>query len=219
MTALRLVLGDQLTRGIAALRDYADGDIVLMAEVADETTYVKHHKQKIAFIFSAMRHFAEELRADGLRVDYIKLDDRDNTGSIRGEVQRAVKRHGLDRIITTFPGEWRVLCDLKSLADFGIEPEIREDDRFFATTKRFSDWAADRKSLRMEFFYREMRRETDLLMQVTSRQAGNGITTAKIASGCRSRCNCRSVSGLRPMPSRWRCSTSYGGNSPIISVT
>lgn len=51
MTALRLVLGDQLTREIAALRDYADGDIVLMAEVADETTYVKHHKQKIAFVF------------------------------------------------------------------------------------------------------------------------------------------------------------------------
>ena len=59
MTALRLVLGDQLTREIAALRDYADGDIVLMVEVAGETTYVKHHKQKIAFVLSAMRHFAE----------------------------------------------------------------------------------------------------------------------------------------------------------------
>ena len=165
MTALRLVLGDQLTREIAALRDYADGDIVLMAEVADETTYVKHHKQKIAFVFSAMRHFAEASRAEGLLVDYIKLDDSGNTGSIKGEVQRAVERHRPDRIIATFPGEWRVLCDLKSLADLGIQPEIREDDRFFASTKRFSDWAAGRKSLRMEFFYREMRRETDLLME------------------------------------------------------
>lgn len=165
MTALRLVLGDQLTRAIAALRDYADGDVVLMAEVAGETSYVKHHKQKIAFVLSAMRHFAEELRGEGLRVDYIKLDDRGNTGSIRDEVVRAARRHGCDRIVATFPGEWRVLRDLESLADVGIKPEIREDDRFFASRKRFSDWAENRKSLRMEFFYREMRRETDLLMQ------------------------------------------------------
>ena len=57
------------------------------------------------------------------------------------------------------------LCDLKSLTEIGLPCEIREDDRFFADTKRFSDWAKDRKSLRMEFFYREMRRETDLLME------------------------------------------------------
>ena len=62
MTILRFVLGDQLTRDVAALRDVAAGDIVLMVEVADETTYVRHHKQKIAFILSAMRHFADELR-------------------------------------------------------------------------------------------------------------------------------------------------------------
>ena len=165
MTALRLVLGDQLTREIAALRDYAAGDVVVMAEVADETTYVKHHKQKIAFVLSAMRHFAEALRADGIFVDYIKLDDPGNTGSISGEVRRAVERHRPDRIVATFPGEWRVLSDMKSLADIGLPCEIREDDRFFAGTKRFSDWATNRKSLRMEFFYREMRRETALLME------------------------------------------------------
>lgn len=163
--ALRLVLGDQLTRDIAALRDYADGDVVLMAEVAGEATYVKHHKQKIAFLFSAMRHFAAELRAEGMRVAYVQLNDPGNTGSICGEVRRAIKHHGCGRIIATFPGEWRVLRDLQSLADTGIEPEIREDDRFLASRERFSDWAADRKSLRMEFFYREMRRETDLLME------------------------------------------------------
>lgn len=170
--ALRLVLGDQLTRRIAALRDYADGDVVLIAEVAGEASYVKHHKQKIAFLFSAMRHFAAELRAEGMLVEYIKLSDPGNTGSIRGEVQSAIERHGCDRIIATFPGEWRVLCDLKSLIDTGIRPEIREDDRFFVSRERFSDWAADRQSLRMEFFYREMRRETDLLMEADEPAGG-----------------------------------------------
>ncbi|WP_420134601.1 cryptochrome/photolyase family protein [Rhodopseudomonas sp.] len=164
MTTLRLVLGDQLTRDVAALRDTADGDVVLMAEVADETSYVKHHKQKIAFVLSAMRHFAEELRADGLTVDYIKLNARGNTGSIAGELQRAIKRHKASAVVITSPGEWRLLSEFRAL-HLGVPVEIREDDRFFASTARFAAWAKDRKALRMEFFYREMRRETDLLMK------------------------------------------------------
>ena len=164
MSSLRLVLGDQLTRDVAALRGYVDGDVVLMVEAAVETTYVKHHKQKIAFVLSAMRHFAEELRADGLSVDYIKLDDPKNTGSISGELQRAVARHKLLHVILTSPGEWRVLSDFYAL-DLGIPVFIRDDDRFFATTERFAAWADGRKAWRMEFFYREMRREHDLLME------------------------------------------------------
>lgn len=164
MTRLRLVLGDQLTRNVASLRDYADGDVVVMAEVAGEATYVKHHKQKIVFVLSAMRHFAKELRADGVTLDYITLDDPDNTGSISGELRRAVARHQPTELVVTSPGEWRLLSDFKAL-DLGIPIDIREDDRFFATTARFAAWAEGRKALRMEFFYREMRRETDLLME------------------------------------------------------
>ena len=68
-------------------------DIVLMAEVMDETKYVRHHVKKIAFLFSAMRHFARELEDLGWRVDYRKLDDADNAGSFTGELARAVARH------------------------------------------------------------------------------------------------------------------------------
>ena len=164
MTSLRLLLGDQLTRDVAALRDIAKGDVVLMAEVADETTYVRHHQQKIAFVLSAMRHFAEELRAEGIVVDYVKLDDVGNSGSISGELQRAVMRHAPSRVVVTSPGEWRVLSDFRAL-DLGVPVIIRDDDRFFASPERFAQWAEGRKAWRMEFFYREMRRETDLLME------------------------------------------------------
>lgn len=74
--ALRLVLGDQLTRGLVSFADLDPAnDVVLMAELIEEATYVRHHKRKVAFLFSAMRHFAEELRAEGIAVDYIRLDD------------------------------------------------------------------------------------------------------------------------------------------------
>ena len=159
MTALRIVLGDQLTRGLSALKGYAKGDVVLMMEVVEEATYVKHHKQKLTLIFSAMRHFAEELRREGFRVDYVTLDDAANTGSFTSEVQRAVKRHKPSQITVTEPGEWRVAEMMK---EWGAD--IRSDDRFFATPASFALWAKGRKELRMEFFYREMRRATGLLM-------------------------------------------------------
>ncbi len=165
MKTLRVILGDQLTRDIASLRKAAAGDVVLMMEVAEEATYVPHHKQKIVFILSAMRHFAEMLRNEGLTVDYVRLDDPDNTGSFMREVVRAVRRHSPDRIEVTEPGEWRVLKSMRAWeSEAGIPVIIHDDDRFFASRARFLEWAENRKSFRMEFFYREMRRETGLLM-------------------------------------------------------
>ncbi|MEM6476464.1 MAG: cryptochrome/photolyase family protein, partial [Pseudomonadota bacterium] len=87
------VLGDQLTRTLPTLRGRSKDDtVIVMMEVWDEATYVKHHKQKIVLIFSAMRHFAAELRADGWFVDYVELTDAGNSGSFTGEVARAVER-------------------------------------------------------------------------------------------------------------------------------
>ena len=167
MTTLRIVLGDQLTRNVAALRGYAQGDTVLMMEVVEEATYVRHHKQKLVFIFSAMRHFAGELRRDGIAVDYVRLDDPTNTGFFTGEVQRAIARHKPSRILVTEPGEWRVLQMMKQW-----NAEILEDDRFFATPAAFAAWARGRKQLRMEFFYRDMRRLSGLLMDGDEPEGG-----------------------------------------------
>ena len=95
MTRLVLVLGDQLSPDLSALKaaDKAS-DVVVMAEVMAEGTYVKHHPQKIALILSAMRHFADDLRANGWTVAYSRLDDPDNGQSIASELFRYAKQHG-----------------------------------------------------------------------------------------------------------------------------
>ncbi|MEL6664417.1 MAG: cryptochrome/photolyase family protein, partial [Pseudomonadota bacterium] len=127
----------------------------------------RHHKRKIAFLFSAMRHFAEELRNDGIRVHYVKLDDAGNAGSLKAQVADVLEagEGRFDRVIVTKPGEWRLLEDMQDWSGtFGVEVELRDDDRFIATLDEFADWADGRKQLRMEYFYRDMRRKTDLLM-------------------------------------------------------
>jgi len=100
-----------------------------MAEVRDEATYVRHHPKKIAFLFSAMRHFAQSLRDDGWDVRYTHYDDSENAGSIPG-------------------------------------------DRFVASHAEFEAWAEGRKQLRMEYFYRDMRRKTGLLMDGDGPEGG-----------------------------------------------
>ncbi len=165
--ALRLLLGDQLSPDIVLLDDMDPAhDVVLMVEVDEEMRYVRHHKQKLIFVLSAMRHFATALRANGLTVDYVRLDDPGNTGSFTGELARAVARRRPERVIVTEPGEWRVReMMLGWSATLGLPVDIRDDDRFFSSRADFARWAKQRDALRMEFFYRDMRRRTGLLME------------------------------------------------------
>ncbi len=174
MTILIPVLGDQLSHDLASLRG-ADrgGSVVLMMEVAEETTYVRHHQRKIALVLSAMRHFAAELRIAGWNVDYVPLDDPSNSGSFTGEVKRAVQRKHPTAIRIVEPGEWRV----KRMIDgwtrtCGLPVDVLPDDRFICSTLEFQTWAQARNELTMEFFYRDMRRKTGLLMTVDGKPEG-----------------------------------------------
>jgi deoxyribodipyrimidine photolyase-related protein len=173
-SALRLLLGDQLTPAISSLRDCEPGtDTVLLAEVMAEATYVRHHKKKIAFLFSAMRHFADELRQAGHRVVYVKLEESGNTGSLFGEVARHLGPLQAERVVITEPGEWRLREDMAEWQSrLGLPVEIREDDRFLCRHADFRAWAEGRKELRMEFFYREMRRRYGLLLDATGNPEG-----------------------------------------------
>ncbi|CUX82950.1 MAG: deoxyribodipyrimidine photolyase-related protein [Roseibaca calidilacus] len=162
MVNLVLVLGDQLSQSLSALAE-ADRttDVVVMAEVASEAGYVPHHPKKIAFTFTAMRKFAAQLQAQGWQVAYTRLDDPQNGGSIPAELLRRAEEFGTDRVLATEPGEWRLIDALRSLP---LHLTLLEDTRFICTHAAFETWAEGRKALRMEYFYREMRRKTGLLM-------------------------------------------------------
>ncbi|WP_371193101.1 cryptochrome/photolyase family protein [Glaciecola sp. SC05] len=167
MTRLCLILGDQLSLNMSSLQALDKGkDIVLMAEVKEEATYVKHHKKKIAFIFSAMRHFAVALKEAGYQLQYTQYDDPNNHDSLYAHVEHAVKEHKITQVVVAQAGEYRLHENMSSWADkLNVELEITEDNRFLAPLSFFSDWAEGRKQLRMEFFYREMRRAHRVLME------------------------------------------------------
>ncbi len=166
MKTLRLILGDQLSEHISSLKNInKKEDIILMAEVWDETKYVKHHPKKIAFIFSAMRHFAAALAHRNYQLEYIKLDTKNKNSSFSSAVKDTVKKHAITKIIVTHPGEYRVLTEIKNWTkSLNIDVEIRDDDRFMCGIDEFAEWEQKFKQPRMEFFYRYMRLKHNILM-------------------------------------------------------
>jgi deoxyribodipyrimidine photolyase-related protein len=159
---LCLVLGDQLSFDLASLQTLdSERDTVLLVEVMEEASHVPHHPQKIALIFSAMRHFAQTLRDQGVRVEYVTLDDPHNSGSVPGELRRWQQRLQVEEVHVTECGDWRLE---QSIRDCGLSLHWHADTRFLCSRNEFATWAAGKKQLRMEFFYREMRRKSRLLL-------------------------------------------------------
>ncbi len=158
--SLVLVLGDQLDRDASAFDGFdRNRDIVWMCEARDESTHVWSSQQRIALFLAAMRHFASDLRDDGYRVDYVQGFD----GSLADALLQAIERHRPTRLVVTMPGDWRVLQLLRRAAG-AVPLEVREDRHFLCDAATFATHARGRRQLRMEYFYREMRRRHGVLM-------------------------------------------------------
>jgi deoxyribodipyrimidine photolyase-related protein len=164
---LRLILGDQLNECVIFDSNVSKvNDVILMCEVWDEVSYVRHHPKKIALIFSAMRHFAQELREQGFEVDYRFLTDPTNEGSFEKEIQLACQRHLPDQVLLTFPGEWRVWEMFQRLkTKLTVPVLIAENPLFLISVEEFSVWADKRSLFRLEDFYRFMRKKHQVLME------------------------------------------------------
>ncbi|MFM8337961.1 MAG: cryptochrome/photolyase family protein, partial [Opitutaceae bacterium] len=171
---LVVVLGDQLDAGSAALDGFEPGrDVIWMAEVAAESEHVVSSKVRTALFLSAMRHFRDAQRALGRRVEYVELDAPGNTQALAGELTRALAATRPERVVMVQAGEWRLQREFAEQAKrAGVPLEVRPDRHFLSTPEVFREHAAGRKQLRMEFFYREMRRRHRVLLDEAGEPLG-----------------------------------------------
>jgi deoxyribodipyrimidine photolyase-related protein len=165
MRSLRLVLGDQLTLENPALADLdPTQDAVVMIESASESTVVWSTKPRIAMFLSAMRHFAITVGERGLPLVYVRVDDP-LPGGFEERLTAAIAAHAPETLVVCEPGEWRMLELLQRVAQATrCVLDLRVDPHFLCTREAFAAWAGDRKSLRMEFFYRWMRTRLGILV-------------------------------------------------------
>lgn len=163
---LMLVLGDQLDpRAVTTFALTKDDDALLMIECAAESTHVPSHVQRTVLFLSAMRHYAADRKDAGWRVEYVTLDNAKNTHAFDTEIARALRRIQPEELVVLLPGERRVIDQIESACEAaGVPLRVEEDPHFLCTIDDFRRWAEGRKSLTMEYFYREMRKRTGHLM-------------------------------------------------------
>ncbi len=162
MRKLILILGDQLDQDSAALKELdVQVDEILMVESTDEAQHVWSHKARIALFLSAMRHFAEHLKSSGLPLTYIQHSSKTIVEELRSKILDGKFTH----LICVEPGEWRLKKAIEALAtELKIALEIRQDTRFYCTHEEFKTWVANKKELRLEYFYRLMRKTHHILV-------------------------------------------------------
>ena len=150
-----------------------------MAEVASEARYVQHNRHKIVLIFAAMRHFCDELRSLGFTVHYFAYST-EGPATLLEAVKTALESCEVAELRCGEPGEYRLLSEMQQWA-LPIPVRLIEDDRFLCTPAAFAAWAEGRKQLRMEYFYRIMRRQYQVLLDDGGRhrRVAAGTTTPR----------------------------------------
>ncbi len=167
MRNLLLIQGDQLSLDNPALAGMdARRDHIIMIEAAGEAEHVWSHKARIALFLSAMRHFAAQLQQQKLPLTYVSLQSADDADTgLDAQLRQWIEKRRPEQVVVCEPGEHRVMTLLEAVSrETGTPLEIRPDTHFLCSRAEFSAWAQGRKTLRMEYFYREMRRRHDVLM-------------------------------------------------------
>jgi deoxyribodipyrimidine photolyase-related protein len=173
MRNLILILGDQLSLSSPALTGFDPSqDGVLMIEAAGEATAVWSHKARIALFLSAMRHFAEAVSDAGWPLDYVALD-ADAPPDFGARLVAALRRHRPQTLKVVEAGEWRMQQLIEdSCKDAGVALHAIDDTHFFCSRQEFARWAKAKRELRMEFFYRDMRKKHRVLMDGSEPASG-----------------------------------------------
>lgn len=167
---LIVVLGDQLGRESALLEDLdPQTDQIWMTEPGAEAAQGVCHQQRLVLCCSAMRHFRDALRARGVKVHYNALGTTplpEDEWPLAERLRQDLKTLRPDCVLMMEGGDWQVESELLAvIGELEISLQWREDTSFFCSRLEFSDWAAGRKTLMMEHFYRMMRQRYQVLME------------------------------------------------------
>jgi deoxyribodipyrimidine photolyase-related protein len=165
MRTLRLVLGDQLNQQHSWYEDTNDDVLYFMAEMRQETDYVKHHIQKVVAFFQSMRSFANWLETQAHEVVYYNLDDACNQQDLVLNLKQLIAEHAIEKFEYQFPDEYRLDEQLKRFCDdLDIATEAFDTEHFLTSRTDFADFFKGKKQMVMEYFYRDMRKKYDIMM-------------------------------------------------------
>ena len=173
MKTLRLVLGDQLNSQHSWFETVDENNIYLMAEMRQETDYVKHHIQKVVAFFLSMRNFADDLKSKNHKVEYFYINDKENLHDLDKIISESIKKYKIQKFEYLLPDEYRLDKQLKTICEnLEIETQVYDTQHFYTTRNELTTFFEGKKMLLMENFYRMMRKKHEVMM-VGSNPLGN----------------------------------------------
>lgn len=165
LKTLRLILGDQLNINHSWFSDPDINYIYVMMEIKDETNYVKHHIQKILGIFAAMRNFNNELLKKKYKTIYLKISDQNNKQNFIENLKWIINKYNIESFEYQEPDEYRLDKLFKSFSNhLKVNVKAFNSEHFLNSRNGVKDFFSGKKQWRMEYFYRFMRKEHNVLI-------------------------------------------------------
>ena len=165
MKKLRLILGDQLNSNHSWYSKIDENVIYVMAEMRQETDYVKHHIQKVVAFFLSMRSFAQDLKSKKHNVLYFEITDSTNPQNLEKLIQQTIEKYQITKFEYQLPDEYRLDEQLKSICSIlKIDSEVFDSEHFYTSRSELKEFFEGKKMLLMENFYRMMRKKHEVLM-------------------------------------------------------
>ena len=170
---VKLILGDQLNTKHSWFDQVDTSCVFVLMEMRQETDYAPHHIQKVIAFFGAMRSFSEELISKGHQVYYLKLDDPQNKQNIEDNLNEIFLKYAAKSFAYLAPDEYRLDTQLSNFCNtLSIPFEVEDTEHFMTSRTELADFFEGKKQLILEFFYRNMRKKFDLLMQLGQPEGG-----------------------------------------------
>lgn len=157
--SLTVVFYDQLDADL--VKATAGAEPAFMAEASIGPTHYTN-KRRVVTQMSAMRHCRDRLTESGVDLVYKTLEEADDWNAA---FCKTIKEVRPKRIVAIRPGSQDTRNTLDQICnDLGVELVVKRDSRFFTDEAFFADYAAGRKDLRLEYFYRRVRNEFHILL-------------------------------------------------------
>ncbi|TDS11570.1 deoxyribodipyrimidine photolyase-related protein [Maribacter caenipelagi] len=173
MKIVRLILGDQLNQNHSWFSTVNNDITYVMAEMRQETDYVKHHVQKVVAFFLAMRNFKEDLSTKGHRFIYYKLNDKKNPQKLEQIILKTIQGINADKFEYQLPDEFRLDQQLEQIcSSLNIATGSHDTEHFYTTRFELKDFYKGKKQMVMESFYRMMRKKHDIMVQNSQPEGG-----------------------------------------------
>ena len=170
---LRLILGDQLNLEHSWFNKPNASTLIVVAELKQEVSYVRHHVQKVCAFFAAMEQFAQALQQLGHHVLYQTLDDTSEYDSLDTFITALCARFDVECFDYMQPDEYRVSKQLQDLElPSAVQKQSVDAEHFLLPLTELDQHFTTGKSARMETFYRNMRRRLNLLMDGDEPEGG-----------------------------------------------